>query len=277
MAHDRNPQRAQMADESMVRNLAFQARAIWPQEAALFRRYPLPPAARVLDVGCGTGEIASRLAEAMPGATLLGLDVLESTVALARARHAALAPRLSFARGDAYALAFPDASFDLVVCRHVLQAIPEPERAVAEMRRVTRPGGWLHLLLEDYDLIQASPASEALARFWELPRAFARASSTDMHVGRRGWTLLRDAGLVDVRHEDVVVDTLRVPREIVAGIIEAWRDGYTEVLARHAGMPAARVGALWEEMLSVIRDPAGYFVWRVPVWSGRVPGGPRDP
>jgi SAM-dependent methyltransferase len=271
MSHDRNPQRAQMADESMVRNLAFQARAIWPQEAPLFHRYALPAAPRVLDVGCGTGEIASRLAAAMPRATVVGVDVIESSVSLARERHAALAPRLSFAQGDAFALAFPDASFDLVVCRHVLQAIPEPERAVAEMRRVARPGGWMHLLLEDYDLIQAWPASEGLARFWELPRAFARASSTDMHVGRRGLALLRGVGLVDVRHDDVVVDTLRVPRDVLAGIIEAWRDGYTEVLARHAGMPAAKVRGGWEEMLSVIRDPEGYFVWRVPVWSGRVP------
>jgi SAM-dependent methyltransferase len=273
MPHDRNPQRAQMADESMVRNLAFQARAIWPQEAPLFHRYALPEAARVLDVGCGTGEVASRLAAAMPRATLVGVDVLEGSVALARERHAALAPRLSFAQGDAYALAFPDASFDLVVCRHVLQAIPEPERAVAEMRRVARPGGWMHLLLEDYDLLQAFPASEGLARFWELPRAFALASRTDMHVGRRGFALLRGAGLVDVHEDDVVVDTLRVPRDVLAGIIEAWRDGYTEVLARHAGMPASKVRGGFEEMLAVIRDPGGYFVWRIPIWSGRVPEG----
>jgi NAD(P)-dependent dehydrogenase (short-subunit alcohol dehydrogenase family) len=149
----------------------------------------------------------------------------------------------------------------------------EPERAVAEMRRVLRPGGWLHLLLEDYDLLQAFPASEGLARFWELPRAFARASRTDMHVGRRGFALLHGAGLVDVREDDVVVDTLRVPRDVIAGIIEAWRDGYTEVLARHAGTPASKVRGWWEEMLAVIRDPGGYFVWRIPVWSGRVPGG----
>ena len=241
MSHDRNPQRAQMADESMVRNLAYQARAIWPQEAPLFHRYTLPPEARVLDVGCGPGEISSRRAAAMPRATVIGVDVLEGSVAPARERHAALAPRLSFAQGDAYALAFPDASFDLVVCRHVLQSIPEPERAVAEMRRVARPGAWLHLLLEDYDLVQAFPASEGLARFWELPRAFGRASRTDMHVGRRGLVLLRGAGLVDIREDDVVVDTLRVPRDVLAGIVEAWRDGYTEVLARHGGLPAAKV------------------------------------
>ena len=60
---DLNPQAKQMADESMVRNLAAQAQAIWPQEAPLFRRYTLPASPRILDAGCGTGEGASRLAD----------------------------------------------------------------------------------------------------------------------------------------------------------------------------------------------------------------------
>jgi len=60
---DLNPQAKQMADESMVRNLDAQPRAIWPQEVELFRRYALPSEARILDAGCGPGEIASRLAD----------------------------------------------------------------------------------------------------------------------------------------------------------------------------------------------------------------------
>lgn len=52
MANERNPQAEQMADESMVRGLAAQAEAIWPQESAFFDRYTLPDGARVLDLGC---------------------------------------------------------------------------------------------------------------------------------------------------------------------------------------------------------------------------------
>ena len=63
---DLNPQAKQMADESMVRNLDAQARAIWPQEMPLFKRYGLPANAQILDAGCGTGELASRLAELFP-------------------------------------------------------------------------------------------------------------------------------------------------------------------------------------------------------------------
>src|SRR5882672_3071925 len=65
---DLNPQAKQMADESMVRTLEAQARAIWPQESELIRRYRLPDDIRILDAGCGTGEGSSRLAEMFPRA-----------------------------------------------------------------------------------------------------------------------------------------------------------------------------------------------------------------
>src|SRR5688572_29200995 len=110
---DLNPQARQMADESMVRTLAAQARAIWPQEAPLFARYGLPPAPRILDAGCGTGEASSRLAELYPQGRVLGVDVLDASLALARSRHAGLSTRLSFENRSVYELGLPDAGFDL--------------------------------------------------------------------------------------------------------------------------------------------------------------------
>ena len=67
---NRNPQAEQMADESMVRNLAGQAAAIWPQESALLSQLDLPPKPHVLDLACGTGEFAWRFLEAHSDATL---------------------------------------------------------------------------------------------------------------------------------------------------------------------------------------------------------------
>ena len=116
---DLNPQGKQMADESMVRNLDAQARAIWPQEVDLFRRYTLPSEPRILDAGCGTGEIASRLAKLYPNARVLGIDIIDHHLDLARSRYAALAPRLSFEHQSVYELQATDSTFDLTVCRHV--------------------------------------------------------------------------------------------------------------------------------------------------------------
>src|SRR6266481_6120241 len=101
MASHRNPQAEQMADESMIRNLTAQANAIWPQEERLFARYSLPPNCRIADIGCGSGEITSRLAAMYPQAEVIGIDILEHTVELARGRYASLAPRVKFQQGDA--------------------------------------------------------------------------------------------------------------------------------------------------------------------------------
>src|SRR5688572_33030927 len=109
---DLNPQAKQMADESMVRTLAAQARAIWPQEAPLFARYPLPSAPRILDAGCGTGEGSSRLAELYPQGRVLGVDVIDTSLDLARSRHGRLAPRLAFENRSIYELGLPAGSFD---------------------------------------------------------------------------------------------------------------------------------------------------------------------
>ena len=68
MSADRNPHAQQMADESMVRTLAAQASAIWPQEERLLARYELAPESRIADIGCGSGEITSRLAMLYPRA-----------------------------------------------------------------------------------------------------------------------------------------------------------------------------------------------------------------
>src|SRR5438876_9391850 len=89
---DLNPQAKQMADESMVRNLEAQARAIWPQEVELIRRYRLPDDLHVLDAGCGTGEASSRLAELFPRARVLGVDILDGHLELARSRYGRFGP-----------------------------------------------------------------------------------------------------------------------------------------------------------------------------------------
>ncbi len=144
MADPLNPQAKEMADESMVRNLAAQAEAIWPQEQALFTRYALPDEASILDAGCGTGEISMRLAGMFERARLLGVDIIDDHLARARVRCAAFGDRTRFENRSIFELGLPDAAFDLVVCRHVLQAVPHADRVIAELARVTRRGGWLH-------------------------------------------------------------------------------------------------------------------------------------
>src|ERR1043165_6666490 len=103
-----------------------------------------PPAdASILDPGCGTGEISMRLAQTFPGARLLGVDVIDAHLERARARSVAFGDRVRFEHRSIFELDLPDRTFELVVCRHVLQAIPHPERVIAELARVTKRSGWL--------------------------------------------------------------------------------------------------------------------------------------
>jgi ubiquinone/menaquinone biosynthesis C-methylase UbiE len=269
---DLNPHAKQMADESMVRNLDAQARAIWPQESALIRRYEMPEEPRILDAGCGTGEASSRLAALFPKSTVLGVDVLDSSLEIARSRYGSVAPRLRFENQSIYDLPAPNGSFDLTVNRHVIHSIPHPERVLAELARVTRRGGRLHLIPEDYGMLHFQRGALDPRDFWhEGPARFGAATNTDLFVGRNTFGILTDLGLADITIDYVIVDTLRVARETFAAIIEAWRDGYVEPIAEFTRFTREEAKAYFDQMIANILDPGGYAVWMVPVVSARIP------
>jgi hypothetical protein len=69
----------------------------------------------------------------------------------------------------------------------------------------------------------------------------------------------------------VIVDTLRVPRETFAAILEAWRDGYSEALGEMTPISRESAVAYFNQMIANVRDPREYAVWMVPVVNARVP------
>ena len=269
---ERNPQAEQMGDESMVRNLAFQAQAIWPQEWPLFDRYGLAGALRILDLGCGTGEITRRLADLYPEATITGIDILESNLAIARAASAGHGARVRYEAGDAFALAHADGAFDLVVCRHMSQAVPDFARVLDEIGRVLRSGGWLHLLSEDYAMLRMPRGTRDPDRFWvEVALPYLESIGCDGRIGRHSPTLLEEGGYRDITLDYLTVDTLRVPRETFGGILRAWRDGYTGVLAQASGREESLVRRDFDSIIHAVETPPMYAVWHVPVVGGRKP------
>jgi SAM-dependent methyltransferase len=270
--NDRNPQAKEMADESMVRTLAAQADMIWPQERPMFERYGLAGPIKVLDVGCGTGEITQRLADLYPDATLIGIDVVESHLVEARGRYQAYGDRLSFECGDAFALDYPDDSFDLVVCRHMIQSVPDQQLVIRELLRVLKPGGVLHVIAEDYHMLSFHPPADGPNpdEFWRRgPVAFGETVDSDLRVGRRIFPMLLAEGAEDIAVDYVVVDTLRVDREVFAQMMIAWRDGYTDGISEHTDLSREEVTAHFNAMIETLRDPERYSVWHLPVWSCR--------
>jgi ubiquinone/menaquinone biosynthesis C-methylase UbiE len=123
---------------------------------------------RVLDVGCGTGFLAFRFAEL--GHTVTGIDLSPQMIDRARRKAEQAGRQIDFRVGDAAALDCADETYDLVVARHVIWNLPDPERGVAEWLRVLRPGGRLGLIEgkwadnEALALANARPTSQVLAR-----------------------------------------------------------------------------------------------------------------
>ena len=146
------------------------------------------------------------------------------------------------------------------------------EKVFAELVRVTRRGGWLHVLSEDYDMIHFQRRTPDVREIWfEGPLAFSEKTGVNAFVGRDTVPMLQSLGLADIRMDYLTVDTLRVPREAMARIFEAWRDGYAESIAELTRFTASEAVAYFDTMLATIRDPRGYAVWHVPVASARVP------
>ena len=260
-----NPQETQMADQSMIRTLAAQVRCLWPQERLLLSRYGTPKT--ILDVGCGTGEFTLRLAQHYPEATILGVELNHDHVKRAQERCRHFGQRVNIVQGDAFALEVPTGSIDLIVCRHLLQSIPNPEKVIEQCRNALVSGGWLHLLLEDYTMIHFE-GSEELDRFWlDGSVAFGFDTKCDLRIGRRGISLLDR--FIDRQQDFVVVDTERVSRSDFVDVFTAWRDGYTEVLAPYLRKTPEEVRAIWNEMIEIIQTD--YALWQVPIASGRKP------
>jgi demethylmenaquinone methyltransferase/2-methoxy-6-polyprenyl-1,4-benzoquinol methylase len=100
------------------------------------------PSARVLDLCCGTGDLALAFCREAPGgAEIVGSDFVPEMISRARAKAAAFGARVSFVEADALALPFSDASFDLVPCSFGFRNLANYQKGLQEIHRVLRPGG----------------------------------------------------------------------------------------------------------------------------------------
>jgi SAM-dependent methyltransferase len=147
------------------------------------------PGGRVLDVACGTGVLTKALAEA--GAHVIGIDASEGYLEGARRRRSH--PNISYEHGDMRHTRFDDGVFDAAVSTLALDVLPEIEQVVAEMKRVTRPGGVVASGVHQF--FGGMPAFDLAMRagrqlFWPHGQA----------------ALWRKIGLADVTEVPVVVD-----------------------------------------------------------------------
>jgi SAM-dependent methyltransferase len=157
---------------------------------------------RVLDLGCGTGNLSFALPALADIGSVVGIDPAESYVAAARARNSD--PRFTFDVGDARALPYPDASFDRAFSLLVLQFIPEARKAVEELRRVVRPGGTIAAAV--WDGYGGQPSGRI---FWDiagvLDPSLERPLFRPLNSPGEMEGLWRDLGLRDVEQVSLLI------------------------------------------------------------------------
>jgi len=179
----------------------------------LARRLRLDEVSTLADIGCGIGHWGGLLARYLkPDARLIGIDRDPANVAGAVQRFAERAPALAarFLEGDALALQLDDASVDLATCQTLLIHLAEPEKAIAEMIRVTRPGGQV-VAVEPNNLFNRMPVSsltpdtplEQLLHeteiAWRQVEGRRRRGLGSEYLGDLVPGLFAEAGLADIR------------------------------------------------------------------------------
>ena len=153
----------------------------------------------LLDVGCGPASITADLAERVAPGRVVALDAAAGALEAARAtlRDRGLSEQVEVTSGDVMALPFEDASFDVVHAHQVLQHLADPVGALAEMRRVTRPGGIVAVRDAVYSAMTWFPEPAGMEQWRSVYMSTARANGGEPDAGSRLLSWAREAGFAD--------------------------------------------------------------------------------
>lgn len=218
------------AGQRWVRNQAALDRVFAPLTAALLDRAGPRPGERVLDLGCGCGDLTRQCAlRVQPSGHVVGVDVSAPMLAQARAMTAS-GEAVEWIEADASAHPFPDASFDLLVSRFGVMFFADPAAAFSHLRRALRPGGRLAVLcwqaLEENPwaavpraaVLRAVPLPEPTPPHAPGPFAFADSGRVQAILAAAGFAAVRaeavSADLVLGQGSDVLAEAARFALEV---------------------------------------------------------------
>ena len=166
---------------------------------AFFLPY-LKPGMSLLDSGCRQGSITLGFAEVVSPGHVIGMDVEESQVEIARSNAETLGlSNVTFETANIYELPYDDNSFDAVFSHAVFEHIYEPVKVLQEMRRVLKPGGVIGIGASDWAGTLVSPPSETIYDAFDIYFKFREFSGGNPFIGRTLRALLRESGFINTQ------------------------------------------------------------------------------
>ncbi len=226
-----------------------------PQNAPLLEPAQLAPGQTVVDYGCGPGGLAVELARRVaPTGRVHGVDLNAAFLerAAARAKRDGVEKLISWHKCDGDKLPLDSALADRLVCKNVMEYVPDVAATLAEFRRVLKPGGLAHVIDSDWGFFAVEPLGAE--RMAELFAAASPAYKTP-HIGRKLYGAMRAAGFQDVKVQILAsADVKGRMSPIVFNML-----GY----ARDSGrLPPAKLAALVADVKQSLAD--GTFVLILP-------------
>lgn len=215
-------------------------------KSAMLEELRLAHARTVLDVGCGVGADLVEMLERMPaGSTATGLDISETMISEGR-RRAGPDARISFGLGNAMDLLYDDACFDCCRAETALQHVDDPQRAIGEMARVTRPGGRVAALEFDLGTAMVDHPDRQTTRL--ILDSWAD-DATNGWMGRQLPRMFRQAGLTDL---------LVKPQVVLVGLtmLRTLLGRHTERLAEQKMLAPAQFSLWWSQAERQASDSA---------------------
>lgn len=235
--------------------LDAQVRLVRPLELDFLERAGLRRHHHLLDLGCGPGFFAVWAAQdLLPLGQVTGVDADPALLDIATAHAATVGARVTFRQGTAARIPLPDAAVDFAYARFLFQHLDAPADALAEMRRVTRPGGTIALVDTDDGGLVVHPAPRGLPALLRASRDAQAARGGDREVGRKLKALLHAAGL-----ESPTARSYSFSSEDVGGAaFVAITLGFKAQVLGPPWIDPAEVASVVDE-LQTLRDSPGFF------------------
>lgn len=231
------------------------------QEGNFFLQY-LRPDMRVLDVGCGPGSITLGFADAVFQSEAVGVDLQQSQIAQATALAANKEVKnVRFETADVYSLPFSDHYFDAIFANAVLWHLRDPLRALAEIRRVLKPGGLIGVRDCDWGGRIYAPATARLDEWFGLTVQIRQRNGGDPFLGRKLRSLLREAGFT-ISKTSVSSWTPGTLNEVqlFATFLKAQLQGFAKTAQEAGWMTQVEINSVSEEIDAWSSSPDAFYL-----------------